>query len=279
MRKVKAFSALLLAAPWAYADFTIPSMPTLESNPLALHDAALARAGLTQNKDDITDDQDENLVSLTKEHLHEAQVWNLTPEEEKRYVLLMQNRSSIYYQGLRLTPVDILGINARNEHERRHFAELAALQEAQKVARNIAWNNAFHQASITLFAKIPVVGNFDPAPYSPYAQEAIQLNQGDTLYFFIKPTDAVTTILLLLTEAIEKTPNTTVHIMLLNVDDLGIQLWANQHQIPQSLVASGVLTLNHGELHYQSLEGAQKQTPLLLLARDGHANRVDLGRF
>ncbi|TIE20334.1 TIGR03759 family integrating conjugative element protein, partial [Legionella pneumophila] len=212
----------------------------------AIQDQTLVKIGLTANEDDLTPEQDIKKITLTEAQLHEAKVWGLTPDEEKRYVLLMQNKSKFYYEGLRQTPIDILGLNARNETERNHFAELSARQEAQKVSKNIAWNNAFHKAYNKLFANVPVIGDFDPSPYSPYAHKPVQLSQGDTLYFFIKEQDSVKTILLMLFEGIEQTPDTKLHLMLLDMNDTAIQIWANQHQIPQHLVNSGRISLNHG---------------------------------
>lgn len=269
----------LLATQPVFAELNIPGLGTQPLNTLAAQDQTLARAGLEFNEDDITADQDPNKLQLNEQQLHEAKVWELTPDEEKRYVLLMQNRSKFYYQGLRQTPLDILGLNARNEAERNHFAELAAKQEAQKVAKNIAWNNAFYKAYNKLFANVPVVGDFDPSPFSPYNHKPVQIAPGDTLYFFIKPEDAVTTILLVLMDAIENTPDTYLHVMLLESEDLAIQLWANKHQIPQHLVNNARITLNHGDLNYQALKVNKKSTPLLLLAKNGHSSVVDLGRF
>ncbi|WP_131783807.1 TIGR03759 family integrating conjugative element protein [Legionella gresilensis] len=263
----------------AQAELLIPGISSENLNPLTIQDQTLARAGLTTNQEDITSDQNINELVLNPNQIHEAKVWGLTLEEEKRYVLLMQNRSQLYYKGLNLTPLDVLGINARNEIERNYFATLAAEQEAQKVAKNIAWNNAFYKAYNKLFANIPVVGNFDPTPYSPYAHKPVQLSQGDILYFFIKPDDSVVSIILSIIDAINSTPNTYLHIMLLESDDAAIQLWANQHQLSQQLVNSGRITLNHGALNFDSLQIKNKFTPLLLLAKNGKSNIVDLGRF
>lgn len=269
----------LLACESAHADLNIPGLNQQPLNALAIQDQTLAKTGLTINEDDLTPEQDINKIKLNDSQFHEAKVWGLTIDEEKRYVLLMQNKSKFYYEGLRQTPIDILGLNAKNETERNHFAELAALQEAQKVSKNIAWNNAFYKAYNKLFANVPVVGDFDPSPYSPYAQKPVQLTQGDTLYFFVKEADAAKTILLLLTDAIEQTPDTRLHLMLLGFDDASIQIWANQHQIPQHLVNSGRISLNHGELSYQALKVTKKTSPLLLLSKNGHSSIVDLGRF
>lgn len=279
MLKPCCFVLALMSSQIAFAELTVPGLNTPRFNTTAMQDETLGKTGLMQNDDDITPDQSLNTIQLNVQQLHEAAVWELTTDEEKRYVLLMQNRSDLYYRGLRQTPLDILGINARTEDERNHFAELAAKQEAQKVSKNIAWNNAFYKAYNKLFENVPVVGDFDPKPYSPYAHKPVQLNQGETLYFFIKPDDAVKSVLMLLIEAVETTPNTRLNILLLDGDEASIQRWANQHQIPQALVNTGQIILNNGELNYQSLTIPKKETPLLLLAKNGKSNIVDLGRF
>jgi len=279
MLKLTALAISLFSTQLAFAELNIPGISSQTLNTLTAQDQTLARAGLTINDDDVTSEQDINKVQLNEQQLHEAKVWELTLDEEKRYVLLMQNRSTIYYKGLRQTPLDILGLNARTETERNHFADLAAMQEAQKVSKNIAWNNAFYKAYNKLFANVPVVGDFDPSPYSPYAHKPVQLNQGDTLYFFIKPDDAVKTILMVLLDAIENAPTTRLHLMLIDSDELSIQLWANKHQIPQHLVNSSQITINHGNQNYQALTVKKKTTPLLLLSKNGSSSIVDLGKF
>lgn len=279
MLKAAVMVLAMVSTQGIYAAFNIPGLNTRALNPVAIHDETLAKTGLMQNEDDITRDQALQHIQLSEQQLHEAAVWELTEEEEKRYVLLMQNRSGIYYRGLRQTPLDILGINARTAEERDHFAELAARQEAQKVAKNIAWNNAFYKAYNKLFENVPVIGDFDPKPFSPYAHKPVLLNPGETLYFFIKPDDAVKSILLLLLEAVNATPNTRLHIMLVQSEESAIQHWANQHQIPQALVNNGQVTLNQGDLNYQALTITKKETPLLLLVKQGKSHRVDLGRM
>ena len=246
---------------------------------LAATDKTLANTGLSVNEDDVFSDQDANKLTLNEAQLHEARVWGLSLDEEKRYVHLMQNRSRIYYEGLRQTPLDVLGINARNEAERNQWAARAALQEAQKVSKNIAWNNAFYVAYNNVFKGIPVVGEFDKAPYAPSNYKPMTLNANDTLYLFITPEQAIKTVLMTLTDALSTTPTARLHVMLLNADDTSIQLWANQNQVPREWVNAGRISLNHGELHFNALLLDKKTTPLLLLTREGASRVVDLGRF
>lgn len=274
-------SGLMVLSTAACAGLTIPGISVHQSaeSALALSDKTLAKTGLPMNEDDITGDQDMNSLTLTPLQVHEAQVWGLTEEDEKRYVFLMKNRSAVYYQGLNLTPIDILGINARNEAERERFAALSAHAEAQKVSKNIAWNNAFYKAYNHLFANVPVVGDFDPTPYSPAAYKPIVLSPGDTLFLFVKPDDAVKTILLSLIDAVNTTPHTRLNLMILKADDVAIQQWANEHQLSKTLVSTGQITLNHGDLQYETQALATSSTPILLLARQGVSSLVDLGAF
>ena len=86
-------------------------------------DAGTAKRGLRVNQDDITPDQIENPIKLNAQQQHEAIVWGLSEKEELRYVKLMKNKSKVRYAHLHLSPVEVLGINARNDDERAHYAK------------------------------------------------------------------------------------------------------------------------------------------------------------
>ncbi|VEG92564.1 TIGR03759 family integrating conjugative element protein [Legionella spiritensis] len=273
MAKLSALALGLIVSSTAFAGLSIPVIinPSIKDA-----DNALAKAGVTDIQDEVIDEKDFELSDTQK---HEAKVWQLTGAEEKRYVQLMQSRSGLYYQGLRMSPIDILGLNARDDAEREHFAELAAKQEAQKVAQNIAWNNAFYQAYNKLFKDVPVVGDFDPSPYSPYAHQPIQLKSGERLYLFVKADDAVKTILMQLIDALTRTANTQLNLLFIDMNSDAIQLWANRQQIPLDLVNSRQITLNDGKQQYEALTIKKKQTPLLLLSHGKASQVVDMGRF
>ncbi len=279
MRKVLCILPCLLLASSALAN---PTIPNVQDNTWQSHDVqsnALAKAGVLDSVDDLTNEQRLEQVELSATELHEAKVWGLTAEEEKRYLKLLKNKSKIYYEGRNLTPVDVLGLNAQSDAERIHFAELSAKHEALKVAQNIAWNNAFHEAYKRLFEDIPVVGDFDPAPYSPHAYRPLNLSQGEVLYLFVESKDQVQTILMILKDAILETPNTTLHLFFLNMNDTDIQNWAKRYEIPPSLVKQRRITLNQGQLVYDALPVPKQATPLLVQERGKSASIVDLGRF
>ena len=125
MLKPSIASFLIVLSGNTFAEFIIPGIDTERLNSMHSSEKTLAQTGLSQNIDDISPDQDINAIQLSAAQIHEAKAWGLTLDEEKRYVLLMQNKSAIYYAGLRQTPIDVLGINARTQQERDHFAELS----------------------------------------------------------------------------------------------------------------------------------------------------------
>lgn len=261
-----------------FADISIPGISSEDIKEPG-YDMTFANTGIKENIDDITDDQDIDKVTLTEKDKHEAKVWQLTEEEEKRYKLLMQNKSAVYYEGLRLTPLDILGINARSEQERDHFAQMSAQFEAQKVAKNLAWNNAHFRAYQKVVVGLPVIQNFDASKHGPYAYRPIVLKTGQQLHFYLKKDDAVTTLISPLIKAIEESDNTLLVLSCIDCSSTDIQLWANNHNIPKTLVEKGRVRLDLGHLQYDALQVPQKEkvTPLLISVIGGHANLVDLG--
>lgn len=243
------------------------------------NDLDFAKTGISKNIDDITEDQDIETVQLSEKDKHTALVWALTDTEMKRYKLLMDNKSSIYYEGLRLTPLDILGINARNQKERNHFAQLSATFEAQKVAKNLAWNNAHFRAYQKVVKGIPVIQHFDASKYGPHAYRPITLKRDQQLHFYLKKNDAVTTLVAPLIKAIEESQNTLLVLDCIDCTSADMQLWANNHNIPKSLVEEGRVRLDLGSIQFDglSLPKREKKTPLLISVISGHAQLVDLG--
>ncbi len=94
-----------------------------------------------------------------------AEAWGLTVTEWKRYNALMQGRNAQDYA--KLTPPEVLGIDATSAEELAHFAALAAKQEHDKIERELRFNAAFYLAAKQLYANEPLVRPFDLTPYTP----------------------------------------------------------------------------------------------------------------
>ncbi len=95
--------------------------------------------------------------------------WGLTLIEWNQYVKLMQGESGHYYK--QLSPPEVLGINADTQEEMRHFAELSAQQEHDKLERELRFNTAFHDAAARLYSSEQLIKPFNIRPFTP-----IQMN-------------------------------------------------------------------------------------------------------
>ena len=85
-----------------------------------------------------------------------AQIWNLSSEEMIRAKVLLEGpRKS--FSVANLSPIEALGIHARNDAERRKYAELFARAFHADVDRSLAWNTAFYEAMGRLYPNEPMV--------------------------------------------------------------------------------------------------------------------------
>lgn len=94
-----------------------------------------------------------------------AKDWELTDKEWNEYLHLMQRNSQFYYK--KLSPPEILGIYASNPEELRHYAEISAKLEHDKLERELRFNVAFHEAANRLYASEPIIRPFDITPFTP----------------------------------------------------------------------------------------------------------------
>jgi len=99
----------------------------------------------------------------TSSTIDSARNWGLTNTEWARYKLLMHGTNGRYYA--RLTPPEVLGINADTPENLKYFAELAAKQEHDKIEKELRFNMAFNEAARRLYANEPIIRPFDLTPY------------------------------------------------------------------------------------------------------------------
>jgi integrating conjugative element protein (TIGR03759 family) len=95
----------------------------------------------------------EPLRSLPAEELRHAAMWGLKADEWARYKELMKGPLGILSPGL--DPLTALGIEARDDAERVRYAELQARFEARRVEKLLAFQRAYDEAFLRLFAELP----------------------------------------------------------------------------------------------------------------------------
>ncbi|EKF72825.1 hypothetical protein A11A3_16747 [Alcanivorax hongdengensis A-11-3] len=74
----------------------------------------------------------------------QARDWGLQPDEWARYRQLMQGPLGIHSPNL--DPLTALGIEARTDEERRHYAELQVQAEARRVEKTLTYQRAYDAA-------------------------------------------------------------------------------------------------------------------------------------
>lgn len=94
-----------------------------------------------------------------------AQDWHLSSVEWQSYQKLMAGPAGKWYP--QLSPAEILGLYADNITDQNHFAEVAAVEQHDKITREIAFNNAFTAAMHRLYDHEPVIKEFDMSAFNP----------------------------------------------------------------------------------------------------------------
>ena len=90
------------------------------------------------------------------------EIWGLTAEEMRRAKVLAQGPRR-NFSVPNLSPLEILGIHARTDAERRQYAERFAKIFRADVERSIAWDRAYSEAMAKLYPNDPMI-SFDGLP-------------------------------------------------------------------------------------------------------------------
>jgi integrating conjugative element protein (TIGR03759 family) len=126
-------------------------------------------AGSVFASDDVLNTHTQNTVSqntvINTSHIGTAKNWELTESEWNQYTNLMQGPSGHYYE--QLSPPEVLGIQAENDEELRHYAEVAAKLEHDKLEKELRFNAAFHEAASRLYMAEPIIKPFDYTAFTP----------------------------------------------------------------------------------------------------------------
>ena len=104
------------------------------------------------------------VVEEGREGENGQEAWGLTSAEWLRYQTLMKGRDGLWYA--KLTPPAVLGLNANTSPELQYFARKVAREEHDKLARELAFNQAVYQAMRELYPNEPLITPFDLSFYN-----------------------------------------------------------------------------------------------------------------
>jgi integrating conjugative element protein (TIGR03759 family) len=217
--------ALLLLAVFSGTPFQASADQQTQSNPQT-------SIGITQHEQS----------TLEYSERSRAQQWDLTKTEWQRYKTLMQGiRGSI--SPATISPIEVLGIHAESEADRRKYAERWAQILRDDTEQILAFQRAVIEANVHLYADQPLI---DTSMLKRQPQKAA-LEPGDRLLFFTatdcNTCDAQLSLLL------SKTGLSAIglDIFLLGTEgrDEAVRQWAQARQIPPEQVHRQTITLNH----------------------------------
>ncbi|EAZ5300541.1 TIGR03759 family integrating conjugative element protein [Salmonella enterica] len=158
-----------------------------------------------------------------------AQEWGLTTEEWQRYETLKKGRRGVLSPGL--DPLTMLGIEARSDEERRHFAELTVKQEFQRVEAELAFQREVNSAWMRVYPGV--------LPVQDLRSEVSNARQA----LFVK--DNCPACDRKLTQLMKSNQPLDIYLVGSGGKDEAVRSWAKKHYIPAEKVKSRQVTLNH----------------------------------
>lgn len=164
----------------------------------------------------------------------ESQLLGLTESDIVRYEALKKSLRGL--QSPNLDPVTALGIESRNESERRHYAELWVKQEYERTEKELKFQREVDAAWKRLMPNMLPVNMGNAA--------GLAHDSGGRLALFVREADCQRCDARLSAVLADKRP---VDIYLVDSEgsDQKLRNWAQQHRIPAEQVRERRITLNH----------------------------------
>ncbi|HBM9256285.1 TPA: TIGR03759 family integrating conjugative element protein [Citrobacter freundii] len=186
-----------------------------------------------------------------------AQEWGLTSEEWQRYETLKKGRRGVLSPGL--DPLTMLGIEARSDEERRHFAELAVKQEFQRVEAELAFQREVNSAWTRVYPGV--------LPVQDLRSEVSNTRHA----LFVK--DNCPACERKLAQMMKSNQQLDIYLVDSGGKDEAVRNWAKKHNIPAEKVKSRQITLNHDSGMW--LKYGNGMMPVVLQQREQGWQRVN----
>ncbi|MEA2080793.1 MAG: TIGR03759 family integrating conjugative element protein [Pseudomonadota bacterium] len=204
-------------------------------------------------------------TTLSASELARARAWGLTAMEWQRYQHLLQGiRGSV--SPATISPLEVLGIHARDRDERRRYAERWARTLHEDVDRILAFQRAYDDAGKRLYPNEPLI-DIDRLPGK--AEKSSPFQSSDRVLFFTgAECPACEVVLNTLLQRINELGG--IDIYLTDVapgDDEAVREWASRHTIDPQWVRSRRVTLNHDAGALAKLIDGEGKVPYLMRRR------------
>ena len=194
-----------------------------------------------------------------------ARIWNLSEPEWQRYQHLMQGiRGSISPETI--SPIEVLGIHARDTAERQRYAERWAQTMHEDAERILVFQHAYDMAIRRLY---PGESLIDPDRLPEPSEKNGSLEPGDRILFFTRAECPVCDALFgRLIQKIDAIAGIDIYLSGEHGgDDEAVRDWAKRHAIKPEWVRSRRVTLNHDVGALEQLTHGEGQVPSLMRRR------------
>ena len=201
-----------------------------------------------------------------------SRTWVLSVEEWQRYRSLMEGiRGSV--SPSTLSPIEVLGIHARDESERRRYADRWARMMREDAERILAFQRAYDEATRQLYADEPLI-DLSQLPIRSTPTE--RMSRTDRILLFVSP-DCVTCDALV-TQVLSRIERVGgVDLFLSGVpgdDDTAVRIWAAERGIRPEWVSSQKVTLNHDRGTLARVAPGETSLPVLLRRRGNQISPI-----
>ncbi len=194
-----------------------------------------------------------------------AELWALSPTEWQRYEFLMTGlRGSI--SPANISPIEVLGIHAKDPAERREYAERWAQLMHEDVEQVLAFQRAYDEAMRRLYPNELLIAD---GPGAIGAPVDITLTGRDRLLLFVHPhcprCDAVLADVL---KQLDRVAGIDLYLSQVEPGEpSAVRTWASDHGISPDWVKRGRVTLNFEAGTLAKLGHAATTLPVVMRRR------------
>lgn len=194
-----------------------------------------------------------------------SNAWGLSDTEWRRYQdLQLGIRGSV--STINLSPIEVLGIHARDSGERRAYAERWARAMREDAERILAFQHAYDAAAKRLFSGQTLI---DVGKLQTLPQKTSELQADDRILFFTRVNcPACDAVLVKLLSHLNTLAGIDIYIAnAAENDDAVIRAWAEAHGIEVEWVRKRRVTLNHDAGVSKKITDEPFETPALFIRR------------
>ena len=246
----------------AFGCGTVTAVLSLLASPSWAADPASIQSGNTTTSATILE-----RTPLTEHERARAGLWGLSAEEWQRYRTLMEGIRGSISPGT-ISPIEVLGIHARDEAERRKYAEQWAVMMREDAERILAFQRVYDDAGRLLYPHETLI---DVARLPVQTDSGDALRRTDRVLLFARPDCAACDALLARVLArLDRLDGVDVFLTGISAGDEGaIRNWAIDRGIRPEWVTARRVTLNFEGGALERVAPGREELPVLMRRRGG----------